>query len=58
MVLSRYFEPPDVVTATLGGVVTAEDQIELVRFGRTAIATEGAARRWLEPSRVAARAAS
>ena len=44
MVLSRHFEPPDLVTATLGGVVTAEDQIELLRFVRTAIATAGSVR--------------
>jgi hypothetical protein len=79
VVLSRHFEPPDLVTATLGGVVTTEDQIELVgifgdpewkpamltlmaqpvrRVPIAYFATEAAARRWLEPSRAAARAAS
>ena len=44
MVLTRRFEPPDLVTATLGGVVTADDQVELVSFVRTAIATAGSVR--------------
>jgi hypothetical protein len=44
MVLTRRFEPPDLVTATLGGVVTGDDQAEIVRFVRTAIATAGSVR--------------
>jgi hypothetical protein len=44
MVLARRFEPPDLVTATLAGVVTAEDQTELVTFVRAAIATAGSVR--------------
>jgi len=44
MVLARRFEPPDLVTATLGGVVTADDQTELISFVRTAIATAGSVR--------------
>ena len=44
MVLARHFEPPDLVTATLGGVVTSVDQFELVSFVRTAIATAGSVR--------------
>ena len=44
MVLVRRFEPPDLVTATLRGVVTGEDQAELVSFVRAAIATAGSVR--------------
>jgi hypothetical protein len=44
MVLTRRFQPPDLVTATLDGVVTADDQVELVSFVRAAIAIAGSVR--------------
>jgi hypothetical protein len=36
MVLGKRFEPPDLVGATLKGVITAEDQIEVVDWVRKA----------------------
>lgn len=36
MVLGKRFEPPDLVGATLKGVITADDQVEIVEWLRTA----------------------
>ena len=36
MVLGKRFEPPDLVAATLTGVITADDQVEVVDWVRTA----------------------
>jgi hypothetical protein len=44
MVLSRRFEPPDLVAATLVGVVTSSDQAELVTFVRATIPAVGSVR--------------
>jgi hypothetical protein len=44
MVVARSFEPPDLVTATLTGVVTARDQAEVVSYVRAAIAMVGTVR--------------
>jgi hypothetical protein len=44
MVLSRRFEPPDLVEVVLAGVITATDQRELVTFTRAAIRTAGTVR--------------
>ena len=44
MVISRHFEPPDVVTATLRGVVTASDHTELLAWIRASIRHAGAVR--------------
>src|SRR5687767_11093647 len=44
MVLSRCFELPDLVEATLAGVVTPTDQRELVTFVRASIRTAGSVR--------------
>jgi hypothetical protein len=44
MLASRHFYPPDLVTATFAGVVTADDQTDLVSFVRTAIGTAGSVR--------------
>jgi hypothetical protein len=41
MVLSRRFEIPDMVSATLAGVVTSGDQAELVSFVRATIQLTG-----------------
>ena len=41
MVLTRCFEPPDLVEVALAGVITAADQRELVAFTRAAIRTAG-----------------
>ena len=41
MVLHRHFEIPDLVEATLGGVVTSDDQSELVSFVRASIHMAG-----------------
>jgi hypothetical protein len=41
MVLSRCFELPDMVSATLAGVVTSRDQAELVSFVRATIQVTG-----------------
>jgi hypothetical protein len=53
MVLGRSFEAPDVVTATLAGVVTPKDQAELVAFVRAAIGTAGSVRVLLRLDRFA-----
>jgi hypothetical protein len=37
MVIGKRFEPPDLVGATLSGVITAEDQANLVDWVRTAV---------------------
>lgn len=37
MVLGKRFEPPDLVGATLKGVITADDQADVVDWVRTAI---------------------
>ena len=44
MVLNRHFEVPDLVAATLAGVITANDQAELVQFVRAAIPMAGSVR--------------
>jgi hypothetical protein len=44
MVLSTRFEPPDLITAMVGGVVTADDQSDLVKFVRAAVAITGSVR--------------
>jgi hypothetical protein len=44
MVLTRCFEPPDFVEASLAGLVTPDDQRELVAFARAAIRTAGSVR--------------
>jgi hypothetical protein len=44
MVLTRCFEPPDFVEASLAGLVTPEDQRDLVAFARAAIRTAGSVR--------------
>jgi SpoIIAA-like len=44
MVVSRRFEPPDLVVAILQGVVTARDQADLVESVRASIRRAGAAR--------------
>jgi hypothetical protein len=41
MVLTRRFEAPDLITATLAGVVTSHDQEELVTFVRALIPAVG-----------------
>jgi hypothetical protein len=37
MVIGKQFEPPDLIVATLGGVITAVDQNEIVDWVRTGI---------------------
>ena len=37
MVLGKRFEPPDLVGATLTGVITADDQADVVEWVRTAL---------------------
>jgi hypothetical protein len=37
MVIGKQFEPPDLIVATLGGVITADDQNEIVDWVRTGI---------------------
>jgi hypothetical protein len=44
MLASRHFYPPDLVTATFAGVVTADDQTELVSFVRAAAGSAGSIR--------------
>lgn len=44
MVVSRRFEPPDLIVASLRGVVTAHDQTDLLDWVRAAIARVGAVR--------------
>ena len=44
MLLSARLEPPDLVTAAVGGVITTDDQLEVVKFVRAAIATVGSVR--------------
>jgi hypothetical protein len=44
MVLSRRFEPPDLVEVVLVGIITGNDQRELVTFARAAIRTAGTVR--------------
>ena len=44
MVLAKCFEPPDLIEASLGGVVTSEDQRRVVEFTRAAIRTSGSVR--------------
>jgi hypothetical protein len=39
MVLSRMFEPPDLLVATVGGLLTAEDQAALVAWVRDTLET-------------------
>ena len=41
MVVSRRFEPPDLVVATLRGVVSAHDQIDLLQAVRASIGRAG-----------------
>lgn len=41
MVVSRRFEPPDLVVATLRGVVSAHDQIDLLQAVRASIGHAG-----------------
>ncbi len=41
MVVSRRFEPPDLVVATLRGVVSAHDQIDLLQAVRASIRRAG-----------------
>jgi hypothetical protein len=53
MVVSRRFEPPDVVSATLEGVITPSDQSELVSFARAAIRVAGSVRVLLRLERFA-----
>jgi hypothetical protein len=44
MVVTRCFEPPDIVEASLAGLVTPDDQRDLVAFARAAIRTAGSVR--------------
>jgi hypothetical protein len=44
MLLSARLDPPDLITASVGGVITPDDQLEVVRFVRAAIATVGSVR--------------
>lgn len=44
MVLGKRFEPPDLVGATLTGVITAEDQADVVEWVRTAMQHLGCVR--------------
>ena len=44
MVVSRLFEPPDLVAATVAGVVTYDDQAALTTFVRAAIHSAGTVR--------------
>jgi hypothetical protein len=53
MVLARSFEAPDLVAATLTGVVTARDQAEIVSYVRAAIAMVGRVRILVVLDRVA-----
>jgi len=44
MLLSARLEPPDLITAAVGGVITSDDQLEVVTFVRAAVATVGSVR--------------
>ena len=44
MVLTKTFEPPNLVVITLGGVVTPTDQADLVRSVREAVRSAGPVR--------------
>jgi hypothetical protein len=44
MLRSRHCEPPDLIVATLNGVVTARDQLDLVAWVRERIRTSGPVR--------------
>jgi SpoIIAA-like len=44
MVVSRRFEPPDLVVATLRGVVTSDDQTDLLQAVRASIRSAGTVR--------------
>lgn len=44
MLLSARLEPPDLITAAVGGVITTDDQLEVVKFVRAAVATVGSVR--------------
>jgi hypothetical protein len=44
MVLTKTFEPPDLVVIALSGVVAASDQADLVRWVRHNVRTAGAVR--------------
>src|ERR1044071_5071147 len=44
MVLRLGLEPPNLITATIAGIVTADEQAELVAFIRSAVAINGSVR--------------
>lgn len=44
MLISRRFEPPDLVVASLGGIVTAHDQADLTQWIRASMRRAGPVR--------------